>query len=140
MPKNVVSTEKLNERLIANPFNAWMGLKIIQLTEETIEIGLQWREEMISNPKARVTHGGILGALVDVAADFMIGAKVGAPVPTVDLRVDYHRAATPGDLKAIGRIVRLGSTNSVAEAHVYDVEGRLIASGRGVYFTAAADK
>ena len=40
----------------------------------------------------------------------------------------------------LGRIVRLGSTNSVAEAHVFDNEGRLIASGRGVYFTAAAKK
>ncbi len=140
MPENVVGAEKLNERLVANPFNAWMGLQIVELTEDSIEIGLKWREEMISNPKARVTHGGILGALIDVAADFMIGAKVGAPVPTVDLRVDYHRAAAPGDLKAIGRIVRLGSTNSVAEAHVYDVDGRLIASGRGVYFTAAANK
>ena len=140
MPENVISAEKLNDRLVANPFNAWMGLEIVELTEETIEIGLKWREEMISNPTARVTHGGILGALIDVAADFMIGAKVGTPVPTVDLRVDYHRAAAPGDLKAIGRIVRLGSTNSVAEAHVYDADGRLIASGRGVYFTAAAKK
>lgn len=138
MPENVVSAEKLNERLVANPFNAWMGLRILDLTEETIEIGLEWREDMVSNPNARVTHGGILGALIDVAGDFMIAAKVGAPVPTVDLRVDYHRAAAPGDLKAIGRIVRLGSTNSVAEAHVYDGDGRLIASGRGVYFTAAA--
>ena len=115
-----------------------MGLKILDLTDETIEIGMVWREEMISNPKARITHGGILGSLVDVAADFMIAAKVGMPVPTVDLRVDFHRAAAPGDLKAVGRIVRLGSTNSVAEAHVYDGEGRLVASGRGVYFTAAA--
>ena len=140
MPKNVVSAEQLNQRLVANPFNAWMGLRILDLNEDTIEIGLVWRDEMISNPKARVTHGGILGALIDVAADFMVAAKVGTPVPTVDLRVDYHRAAAPGDLKAIGRIVRLGSTNSVAEAHVYDDDGRLIASGRGVYFTAAVNK
>ena len=140
MAENVVEAEKLNERLVANPFNAWMGLEILDLNEETIEIGLKWREDMISNPAARITHGGILGALIDVAADFMVAAKVGAPVPTVDLRVDYHRAAAPGDLKVIGRIVRMGSTNSVAEAHVYDDDGRLIASGRGVYFTAAAKR
>ncbi len=140
MPENVVSAEQLNQRLVANPFNAWMGLRILDLNEDTIEIGLVWRDEMISNPKARVTHGGILGALIDVAADFMVAAKVGTPVPTVDLRIDDHRAAAPGDLKAIGRIVRLGSTNSVAEAHVYDDQGRLIASGRGVYFTAAVNK
>jgi uncharacterized protein (TIGR00369 family) len=140
MAENVVSRDKLNERLVANPFNDWMGLQILDLDEDRIEIGLKWREEMISNPTARVTHGGILGALIDVAADFMIGAKVGTPVPTVDLRVDFHRAAEPGDLKAVGRIVRLGSTNSVAEAHVYDAQDRLIASGRGIYFTAAAKR
>lgn len=138
MPDNVVSREKLQERLTANPFNNWMGLKILDLTEEELQISLEWREEMISNPKARVTHGGIIGALIDVTADFMIAAKVGTPVPTVDMRVDYHRAAMPGDLRAVARVIRLGGTNSVAEAFVYDGDDKLIASGRGVYFTAAA--
>jgi uncharacterized protein (TIGR00369 family) len=140
MTANVITAEKLQERLLANKFNAWMGLKILALDEERIEIGMTWREEMISNPQARVTHGGILGALVDVAADFMIAAKMGAPAPTVDMRVDYHKAAAPGDLKAVGRIVRLGSTVSTAEATVFDGDGAVIASGRGVYFTGALKK
>ena len=135
MSENVVGLEKLQERLIANKFNEWMGLSIIKLDEDSIEITMKWREEMISNPKARWTHGGILGALVDVTADFMIAAKLGAPAPTVDLRVDYHRAATPGDLRALGRIIRIGRTFSTAEAEVLDSEGKLIASGRGVYYT-----
>ncbi|MEC9077591.1 MAG: PaaI family thioesterase [Pseudomonadota bacterium] len=135
MSGNVIGLEKLQERLIANKFNDWMGLSITKLDEESIEISLKWREEMISNPKARWTHGGILGALVDVTADFIIAAKLGAPAPTVDLRIDYHRAATPGDLKAVGRIIRIGRTFSTAEAEVLDSEGKLIASGRGVYYT-----
>lgn len=138
MPGNILTASELNERLTANPFNRWLGLAIRGLTEDEIEIALPWREELISNPEARNTHGGIIAALIDVAADFMIGAKLGAPVPTVDLRVDFHSAAMPGDLLARGRIVRLGGTNSVAEAVVVDGAGRLIASGRGVYFTAAA--
>ena len=140
MPENVVSAEKLQERLTANPFNAWMGLKILKLDEDSIEIGLVWREEMISNPAARVTHGGILSALVDVAADFMIAAKIGAPAPTVDMRVDFHRPAAPGDLRAVGRLVRLGNTLSTASGEVYDGKGRLIASGRGLYYTAPPKK
>ena len=135
MSGNVIGLEKLQERLIANKFNEWMGLSITKIDEESIEISLKWREEMISNPKARWTHGGILGALVDVTADFMIAAKLGAPAPTVDLRIDSHRAATPGDLKALGRIIRIGRTFSTAEAEVLDSEGKLIASGRGVYYT-----
>ena len=137
MAGNVVSVGKLQERLVANHFNAWMDLNILNLDEKHIEISMTWREEMISNPKARVTHGGILGALVDVAADFMIAAKVGAPAPTVDLRVDYHRAATPGDLRAVARIIRIGGTFSTAESEVFDGDGKLIASGRGLYYTGA---
>jgi uncharacterized protein (TIGR00369 family) len=70
----------------------------------------------------------------------MIAAKMGAPAPTVDMRVDYHKAAAPGDLKAVGRIVRLGSTGSTAVATVFDGAGAVIASGRGVYFTGALKK
>ena len=140
MAGNVKTAEDLQVRLIANHFNEWMGLKIIDLDEEKIEIMMSWREEMISNPKARVTHGGILGALVDVAADFMIAAKRGAPAPTVDMRVDYHRAASPGDLRAVGRIIRVGGTFSTAEAEVFDGDEKLIASGRGLYYTAPLKK
>lgn len=140
MPENVITADKLQERLSANPFNKWMGLKILKLDNESLEVGLVWREEMISNPQLRYTHGGIIASLVDVTADFMIAAKVGMPVPTVDMRVDYHRAAQPGDLRAEARIIRLGSTNTVAEAYVYDADNKLIASGRGTYFTAAAKK
>jgi uncharacterized protein (TIGR00369 family) len=138
MPANVVTKEALQERLSANPFNNWMGMEIQDLTEDELSVTIKWRDEMISNPKARYTHGGILGAMIDTVADFAIAAKVGIPVPTVDLRVDYHRAAAPGDLKCVARVIRLGGTNSVAEGYVYDGDDKLIASGRGTYFTAAA--
>ena len=135
MSKNIKTIDELQKRLIANHFNQWMGLKIIGLNEENIEIRMKWREEMISNPKAKVTHGGILGALVDVAADFMIAAKLGSPAPTIDMRVDYHRAAMPGSLKAVGSIIRIGKTFSTAKAEVFDSDAKLVASGRGLYYT-----
>jgi len=81
-----------------------------------------------------------LGALIDVTADFMIAARAGAPAPTVDLRVDYHRAARPGNLRAVGRIIRMGGTFSTAEAEIYDGDSKLIASGRGLYYTGALNK
>ncbi len=61
---------------------------------------------------------------------------LGRPVPTIDIRVDYHKAAMPGDLTAKAKIVRMGSQYSTAEAFVYDKDGALVASGRGTYFTA----
>lgn len=56
----------------------------------------------------------------------------------MDLRVDYHRAAMQGDLTCRGKVVKFGGQISVAEAQILDGEGRLLASGRGVYMTAPA--
>ena len=57
-------------------------------------------------------------------------------VPTIDMRVDYHRLAKPGDLSAKGRVIKLGRQFSVCEAEIRDAAGELIASGRGTYVTA----
>jgi uncharacterized protein (TIGR00369 family) len=58
-------------------------------------------------------------------------------LPTIDMRVDYHRVAMPGDLIARGKVVRFGSQFATAEAEIIDLDGKLIASGRGTYLTAA---
>ena len=58
------------------------------------------------------------------------------PIATIDLRVDYHAAAMPGDLTAKGKVIRFGGQFSTAEAQVFDAGGKLLASGRGTYFTA----
>ena len=88
------------------------------------------------NAERRYTHGGVLAALVDLAADWALVKHTGRGVPALDLRVDYHAAAMPGDLIAKGRVIKAGGTISTAEAQVYDLEKKLLASGRGTYFTA----
>jgi uncharacterized protein (TIGR00369 family) len=134
-------TEKLTpaaveEMITRGPFNKWLGLRIQKVDEEGIELIATWREEWVVNPQRRYTHGGILAAIIDLTADWALVAHTGRGVPTIDMRVDYHRAAMPGDLTAKGRIVKLGSQFSVSEASVYDKDGALLASGRGVYLTA----
>ena len=138
MAENVLTAPELEARLRSAPFNAWMDLRVLALDEDMIEIGLTWKPEMVSNTEMKVVHGGVLGALIDTAADFAIAAKLGRAVPTVDLRIDYHLPARPGGLKARARVIRLGGTLAVAEAEVFDGEGRMVASGRGTYFTASA--
>jgi uncharacterized protein (TIGR00369 family) len=64
----------------------------------------------------------------------------GRPVPTVDLRVDYHRAAMPGDLTCKGTVIRGGRQVSTCEAQIFDKDGKLLASGRGTYLTAPPEK
>jgi uncharacterized protein (TIGR00369 family) len=90
----------------------------------------------VVNPDRRYTHGGILATLVDLGADWAMVKKNGRGVPTINLHVDYHAVAMPGDLTIRGKVVRMGGQFSTSEAHVFDAQGKLLASGRGTYLTA----
>ncbi len=118
------------------PFHQWLGLTVLAVGDDSIEIKAKWREEWVVNVEQRYTHGGILAALIDLAADWAMVRQTGRGVPTIDLRVDYHRPALPGDLIARGKVVRFGTQFATAEAQIFDKDGKLIASGRGTYFTA----
>lgn len=118
-----------------SPFHEWLGVSLASLRDNEIEITMPWRAEFVSHPAVRYTHGGILATLIDLAADYAIAARLGRGVPTIDLRVDFHKAAMPGPLKARANVIKLGSTLATAEARVFDEAQSLIASGRGVYLT-----
>ena len=132
-----ITLEKLQQLITRGPFNRWLDFTVLKADAEGIELKAAWREEWVVNPERRYTHGGILAAIIDVAADYAIAAQLGRPVPTIDIRVDYHKAAIPGDLTAKARVVRMGGQYSTAEAYLYDQDGELVASGRGTYLTAA---
>jgi uncharacterized protein (TIGR00369 family) len=137
MSEEAIGIEKLQQLITRGPFNQWLNFTVVKAGNDGIEIKAAWRDEWMVNPERRYTHGGVLAAIVDVAADFAIAAKLGRPVPTIDLRVDYHKAAMPGDITAEARVVRMGNQYSTAEAYLYNAEGELVASGRGTYLTAA---
>jgi uncharacterized protein (TIGR00369 family) len=131
-----ITVEKVQALITRAPFHQWLGLQVLAVSDDGIELKAKWREEWVVNVERRYTHGGILAALVDLAADWALVKKTGRGVPTIDMRVDYHAAAMPGDLIVKGKVVRAGGQFSTAEAHVYDEGGKLLASGRGTYFTA----
>jgi uncharacterized protein (TIGR00369 family) len=137
MSEEAIGIEKLQQLIMRGPFNQWLNFTVVKAGADGVTIKAAWRDEWVVHPERRYTHGGILAAIVDVAADYAIAAKIGRPVPTIDLRVDYHKAAIPGDITAEARVVRMGNQYSTAEAYLYNPEGELIASGRGTYFTAA---
>jgi uncharacterized protein (TIGR00369 family) len=130
-----ITPEQVEQLLRRGPFHQWLGIKVLKVEADGIELKATWREEWVVNPDRRYTHGGVLAALVDLAADWAMVTRTGRGVPTIDMRVDYHAAAMPGDLIARGRIVKWGNQFSVSEAQVFDEGGKLLASGRGTYLT-----
>lgn len=129
--------QDIQARLLKGPYHQWLGLQVTSVAEGAIELTAKWREEWVVNVEGGYTHGGILAAVVDLTADWALVSSTGKGVPTIDLRVDYHRAAK-GDLRATGKVIKFGKQFSVAEAQVFDEGGNLVASGRGVYATPVA--
>ena len=119
------------------PFHQWLGVELISLDETGIAIRTPWRAEFVSDPDRGYAHGGVLASLIDLAADYAVAARIGRGAPTVDMRVDYHRAAMPGPLIARAAVVKLGGTLTTAEARVFDERNELVASGRALFFTRA---
>ena len=133
---NDLTLEQVQALVGRAPYHQWLGLTVTAVTDDSIEIRAKWREEWVVNTERGYVHGGVLAALIDLAADWAMVKQTGRGVPTVDLRVDYHRPALRGDLIAHGKVVRAGSQFATAEARIVDLDGKLIASGRGTYLTA----
>ncbi len=130
-----LTLERVQGLITRAPFHQWLGLTVVEITDEGIEIRAKWRAEWVVNVERGYTHGGVIATLIDVAADWAMLKQNGRPVPTIDLRIDYHRPTIRSDLVARGTVIRGGAQFASAEARVLDIEGRLVASGRGTYFT-----
>ncbi|MFZ3353399.1 MAG: PaaI family thioesterase [Xanthobacteraceae bacterium] len=133
---NDLTIEQIQALVTRAPFHQWLGLTVVEVTDDGIEIRARWREEWVVNIERGYTHGGIIAALIDLAADWAMVKQTGRGVPTIDLRVDYHRPTIRSDLIARGKVVRPSGQFSTSEARIFDLDGKLVASGRGTYFTA----
>lgn len=128
---NVTELQAIVDR---SPFNRWLHMSVDAISDEGITLRIPWRDEFISSPERQSTHGGILATLIDGAGDYAVAAAVGRATPTLNLHVDFHRVAPPGDLVVNARVVHAGRSVATAEAQVFDHAGRMVASGRGLYF------
>ena len=128
------------------PFNRVLGLKVESIDPEAPKLRFDMRPELIGNPRRQILHGGVISAVLDVAAGFAVHLQVSknrienpdvtAPFPsigTIDLRVDYLRPGRGKYFIATGRVVRLGNRVAVAHTELENDAGELIATGGAAY-------
>ena len=92
-------------------------------TRFTLEV-----DDRHANPMGTV-HGGIICDLADAAMGmaFFSTLAEGESFTTLELKINYLRPFWTGKLVARGRVVQRGKTVGLAECHVEDAEGRLVA-------------
>lgn len=74
-----------------------LGMKVKEASAESLTIELPYSESHVGNPSTGVIHGGVLTTLMDTASGTMVINALPQMelCPTLDLRVDYVRAAEP---------------------------------------------
>ncbi len=85
------------------PHARHLGMKVIETGPGFAVVLLPYREDLIGDPVRKVVFGGAITALLDQASGLAVACALDVlrAIATVDLRVDYLRAATPGlDLHA----------------------------------------
>ena len=68
-----------------------------------------------------------------------IAVQVQRMVPTIDLRIDYLRAAPEGDLTAIGRVLIVGRSIGRADVEITGTSGKILAVARGTFSTRESE-
>ncbi len=131
----------LQQLMRASPFHRWLGVELVRIGDDEIEVRLPYREEFAGEEDGTNIHGGIIATLADITACFAVMSQIQRDVPSIDLHVDYLRMApVGGDLVAIGRAVKVGRTLGVADVEISTIEGRLIAVGRAKVVTSAPNR
>lgn len=82
----------------ALPHSVLLGMHPQEMGGGSATIGMPYKEELIGDPVTGVIHGGAVSALMDTCcgAAVMCHPDNGGGTATIDLRIDYMRAATPG--------------------------------------------
>lgn len=78
--------------------SGFIGMQYVGHGANWVELAVPWREDLVGDPETGVLASGPIISLLDNATSMSVWALRGRfrPQVTLDLRVDYVRAATPG--------------------------------------------
>ncbi|KHA53390.1 PaaI family thioesterase [Sulfitobacter geojensis] len=91
-------TKQAGQFIQALPHAKALGLELEELSAGTAVISMPYSEDIIGDPKTGVVHGGAVSALLDTCCGAAVMSHPSNPAgtATIDLRIEYLRAATPG--------------------------------------------
>jgi uncharacterized protein (TIGR00369 family) len=122
------------------PHNRALGMEVLEISRANARFRLKYDAKLVGNPDTGVLHGGAITALLDACSGAAVFAALveWAPIATLDLRIDYLRAAEPGrDVLAHATCYRLARQIAFTRAVAYlDREDDPVASSLGTFMLA----
>ena len=110
-------------RLHAAPFATFFGVDL-ELRGDELTLVLPYREDLIGNVMLPALHGGVLGALLELAALTTVSLRQRqAHLPkTIDITIDYLRSGRPVATYARAKVTRLGRRIASVRAEAWQFE------------------
>jgi uncharacterized protein (TIGR00369 family) len=105
------------------PHAGRLRMRVVEVGPGFATLSLPYHEELIGDPQRGVVFGGVITTLIDQASGLAVACAMEElqAIATIDLRVDYLRAAEPGrDLFARAECYKLGHNVAFVRATAWD--------------------
>lgn len=119
-----IDVEKLfSDRPSSRRHGANLGMRYIAHGADWVELAIDYRADLIGNVASGVLASGPIITLMDSATGLATALRRGAmlPMATLDLRIDYLRAAVPGrTVVGHGECYKAGRAVSFVRGYAHD--------------------
>ena len=132
-------------------FNRVLGLRIGEVTGETVSGSIEMRDDLIGHYGHHRLHGGVISASLDAMGGLAVLAAIGArhmdeapqqrlarfgKLGTIDLRIDYLRPGIGEHFELRADVLRLGSRVATTRMEFLGEDGKLLSTGAGAYIVS----
>ena len=113
---------RIGSAIEALPHNAKLGIRTLEIAPGRCTTYIEFRPELVGDPRRGVLHGGVVTTLIDATAGAAVYAAIpeGTALATLDMRIDYLKPAEPYKrLYASAELYRLTRRIAFVRASAY---------------------
>jgi uncharacterized protein (TIGR00369 family) len=111
------------QMMLASPHARDLGFEMVDFAKGEATLKVPYRDDLVGDPATGVIAGGVVTALLDHVCGQAVATSLDtyAPIATLDLRIDYLRAAEPGlDIFAHAHCFKITRSVAFVRATAYD--------------------
>ncbi len=135
-PKKLTAPQ-VREVLRKINFAGLLGARLAHLHRDGITLACTVRKNLLNS--AGVLHGGVSATLADAAVGVALHYLLGShrPVTTVEMKINYFRPVSEGEIFACAHLIRMGATLCVGRVDITDARQRMIGTALITYMILA---